>query len=89
MNSQGSESPSLQTQCLPEQLTGLLKRLFPLPLPAPKRVQERVAALALPRQSGHTLLIHLGWGAYCQAERLLSSSGAVDETVQNDPCLIY
>ena len=46
---------------------------FLFPSPPQKRVQERVAALALPRQSGNTLLIHLGWGACCQSERRLRS----------------
>ncbi len=43
-------------------MSGLLKRLFPLPLPAPKRVKECVAGWALPRPTGNTLLIHMGWG---------------------------
>src|SRR6266566_106232 len=42
---------------------GLLRRLFPLPLPPQKRVKERVAAVALPRHSGNTLFLNLGWGA--------------------------
>ena len=37
---------------------------FLFPSPPQKRVQERVAALARPRQSGNTLFINLGWGAY-------------------------
>ncbi len=41
---------------------GRLKSLFPLPLPAPKRVKERGAAVALPRHSGTTLFINVGWG---------------------------
>src|SRR5260221_10682611 len=42
---------------------GVRKRLFLLPLPPEKRVQERVAAVAPPRHSGNTLLIHLEWRA--------------------------
>ena len=35
---------------------------FLFPSPPQKGVKERVAALARERQSGNTLLIHLGWG---------------------------
>src|SRR5258708_24802310 len=43
-------------------LQGLANVFFPFPSPAEKRVKERVGALARERQSGNTLLIHLGWG---------------------------
>jgi hypothetical protein len=36
--------------------------LFPLPLPAPKKRKERVAAVARPRRTGNTLFTNLGWG---------------------------
>src|SRR5258708_35269406 len=47
------------------------KVFFLFPSPPQKRVKERVAAVALPRHSGNTLFITLGWGACCQSERLL------------------
>src|SRR5258708_36039865 len=57
---------------LPTKLCQALSTVFSRsPSPPQKRVQERVAALARERQSGNTLLINLGWGACCQAERLL------------------
>ena len=36
-----------------------------------------MAAVARERHSGHTLVLHLGWGACCQAERLVRSPGGV------------
>jgi hypothetical protein len=53
---------------------GFLTSLFPLPLPAlKKRGNERVAAVALPRHSGHTLVYNLEWGACRRSERLVRS----------------
>jgi len=61
---QGSPSPLTGEVLSPNVYlrTGLRKSLFPLPLPTPKRVKERGAGSALPRRTGTTLLIHLGWG---------------------------
>jgi len=41
---------------------GFANVFFLFPSPPQKRVKERGAALARERQSGTTLLIHLGWG---------------------------
>jgi len=43
-------------------IQGFSKVFFLFPSPPQKRVKERVAAVALPRHSGNTLFIHLGWG---------------------------
>src|SRR5258708_39542724 len=50
---------------------GFSNVFFLFPSPPQKRVKERGTAVALPRHSGTTLFITLGWGACCQAERLL------------------
>src|SRR6266478_6030226 len=41
---------------------GFSNVFFLFPSPPQKRGKERVAGWARERQSGHTLLIHLGWG---------------------------
>src|SRR6266566_188626 len=82
-------APSLSVQALglPKSTTSLCCRLvallshqgfskvfFLFPSPPQKRVQERVAGCARPRPTGNTLFTNLGWGACCQAERLLRSA---------------
>src|SRR5260221_14377685 len=60
---------------------GFSNVFFLFPSPPQKRVQERGAAVARPRHSGTTLLIHLRWGACCQSERRLRShvtAGLID-----------
>ena len=69
---------------------GFSKVFFLFPSPPQKRVKERVAALALPRQSGNTLFYNLGWGACCQSERFLRSSdlGNNSQTLTLFLCLL-
>src|SRR5258708_38361920 len=52
---------------------GFANVFFLFPSPPQKRGKERVAALARPRQSGNTLLIHLGWGLYANQSDVLEA----------------
>src|SRR5207245_7238748 len=55
-------------------MRGFSKVFFLFPPPRPKkRVKEWVAGWARSRPTGNPLFINLGWGACCQAERLLRS----------------
>src|SRR5258707_9806813 len=59
--------------CSSAQGQGFSKIFFLFPSPPQKRGKERGAGWAQERPTGTTLFITLGWGACCQAERLVRS----------------
>src|SRR5258708_699110 len=65
-------SPSLPCSSLPYNLL-ILKSLFPLPLPAPKKRKRGCCRLGATAPNRQHPLSYSGVGACCQSERLLSS----------------